>query len=370
CPPPHLSTSAPAPLLPSCPHRPVRAEGGTRGRPPPLPSPFARKGAHEGTPPRLSASPPPPPSSPSLFAPPRLRGKGAREGATPGPPPFPIRAEGGGGTRAYRPRHLPSPLAAPPCPRGEREGTPPPAPPFPIRAEGVHAGTPPPAPPLLPWAPPHARGMEARRPRPPRTRGHATGGCTRACRLVVPDTSPSRPVRAAWRHAGARHPRPTLPHSRGRGCTRACRPRPSPSLGPRQPVRAGWRHARAPPPVPHPSPFARKGGARGHAAPSPRCPDTSPSRPVRAGNARARHPRLHPPPFARKGCTRARRPRHLPSSLGPRHPMRAGWRYARARRPRPPRTRGHPTLGPTLPHSRGRGRTECMPPRTRRTGAR
>ncbi|KAH9007546.1 hypothetical protein EDB84DRAFT_1572767 [Lactarius hengduanensis] len=120
------------PLGPSLPHS--RGRGTTRADRPalfPFPlraTPFARKGgtgAHEGTPPRLSASPPP--SPPSLLAPPGTRGT---------PPPL-------------------SPLAAPPHTRGDREGMPPPVPAFPIR-------TPPPAS-LPPWLrrPGVARGYAA-----------------------------------------------------------------------------------------------------------------------------------------------------------------------------------------------------------------
>ncbi|KAH9010225.1 hypothetical protein EDB85DRAFT_2053003 [Lactarius pseudohatsudake] len=70
----------------------------------------------------------------------------------------------------------------------------------------------------------------------------------------------------------------------------------APDTSPSCPARTRRRHARA-----HPSPFAWKGGARGHAA-----PDTSPSCP------------------------------HLPSPLGLHHPIHTGWRHARARRPAPP----------------------------------
>ncbi|KAH9015458.1 hypothetical protein EDB85DRAFT_2025358, partial [Lactarius pseudohatsudake] len=131
---------------------------------------------------------------------------------------------------------------------------------------------------------------------------------------VAPDTSPSRPVRARWRHA------------------RACRPRPSPSLGPRQPVRGTrGRHPRPP----HPSPFARKGGARGHAAPTrghatpPRGHD-APGRPVRTGTP-------HP---------------------GPPFPIRADGTGARECTPSPP----PPSLLSAPPRSRGKGACEGKPP--------
>ncbi|KAH9009382.1 hypothetical protein EDB85DRAFT_1903112 [Lactarius pseudohatsudake] len=90
---------APAPsLLSAPPHsRGVRAcegkntrKGDTRGHATPRPLlPHSRgRGAREGTPPRLSASPPP--SSPSLFAPPRSRGRGAHDTAplSASPPPL------------------------------------------------------------------------------------------------------------------------------------------------------------------------------------------------------------------------------------------------------------------------------------------
>ncbi|KAH9049779.1 hypothetical protein EDB83DRAFT_2317205 [Lactarius deliciosus] len=91
---------------------------GTRGHAPP--SPFARmSGATRAHPPPRLSTPPPSPS-PSLFAPPRLCGKGARD---PGP-------------------SLPLGRATPYA--GEREDTPPPVPPFPIRADGGrNEGTPP-----------------------------------------------------------------------------------------------------------------------------------------------------------------------------------------------------------------------------------
>ncbi|KAH9009310.1 hypothetical protein EDB85DRAFT_1903142 [Lactarius pseudohatsudake] len=132
--PPHHPASAPA--LPSCPRNPVRTDRGrarpdrptSPRRPPPAPSllsapphsrgvracegkntrkgdtrkgdtrghatprpllPHSRgRGAREGTPPRLSASPPP--SSPSLFAPPHSRGRGAHDTAplSASPPPL------------------------------------------------------------------------------------------------------------------------------------------------------------------------------------------------------------------------------------------------------------------------------------------
>ncbi|KAH9019259.1 hypothetical protein EDB85DRAFT_2153924 [Lactarius pseudohatsudake] len=91
--PPPLLPVAPGPPLPSCPRRPVRAEGGTRGWPPPSLPHSRGRGAHEGTPPPLRIAP-----APALF-------------------PFPLRA---------------TPFAR----KGAHEGTPPPAPPFPIRAEG------------------------------------------------------------------------------------------------------------------------------------------------------------------------------------------------------------------------------------------
>ncbi|KAH9024801.1 hypothetical protein EDB85DRAFT_1894143 [Lactarius pseudohatsudake] len=176
------------------------------------------------------------------------------------------------GKRAHEgtwPPPLPFPLG-----RAIRKGgTRPPAPPFPIRAEG--RTRPPPPFPLA--APPHSRRMGACEGK---TRGKGT---LKGTRLLGP----------------------SLPRSRGKGAREACHPL-------------------------APSPFARKGGARGHASPhrprplpllSLRHPAREarhppalpfppwPRLPVRAGNARACHPRFHPSPFARRpqpfplGCT-------------------------------------------------------------------
>ncbi|KAH9015192.1 hypothetical protein EDB84DRAFT_1567811 [Lactarius hengduanensis] len=142
-------------------------------------------------------------------------------------------------------------------------------------------------------------------------------------------------------------PGPTLPYSRGREM-REGMPPPlpvAPDTSPSRPVRAGWRHARAPLPAPHSSPFARKGGARRCAALSPRRPRHLPFPPrTREMEAREGTPPALPFPIrAEGGCTRACRPR--PSlSLGPCQLVRAGWRHARA-----------PPPAPHLPHSRGRG---------------
>ncbi|KAH9023424.1 hypothetical protein EDB85DRAFT_2183733 [Lactarius pseudohatsudake] len=245
--------------------------------PSPSPAPFASKrglplhraqaqkgGARKGA--RGHAAPPLPLTSP-LSALPRSRGKAAHEG-TPPPRlrshPVPLGrpfAQKGGARRHDAPGTSPSPLAAPP--RYVQEGG---------------------------------------------TRGHATPG-------------------------------PTLPHSHGRG-VREGMPPPlpvAPDTSPSRPVRAGWRHARARHPAP-PFPIHAEGGARGHPAPYPHR-----SRPL---------PPWPPRPYARTWGTRAHtgaRGHDVPG-----RPVRAGTL--------PP--------GPTLPHSRGRGRTEWMLPRTRRTGAR
>ncbi|KAH9037563.1 hypothetical protein EDB84DRAFT_1655280, partial [Lactarius hengduanensis] len=153
---------------------------------------------------------------------------------------------------------------------------------------------------MLPPAPSCMRGKGARDPLPSpfareggalfpttprpfplvRTAPYARKGHARPATPSLPLPSSRHPVRAEGVHAGTPPPVPFPPW-------------------PRRPVRAGRGHARARDPRPHSSPFARKGGTRGHVAPSPR------------------------------------RPRHLASSLGPRHPIRAGWRHARARYPHP-----------------------------------
>ncbi|KAH9009582.1 hypothetical protein EDB85DRAFT_2056572, partial [Lactarius pseudohatsudake] len=116
--------------------------------------------------------------------------------------------------------------------------------------------------------------------------------------LVAPDASPSRPVCAGWRHA------------------RACCPRPSPSPLGRATPYARARHPR-PPTLPH---LRGRGSTRGHAAPGP------------------------------------------PFSLGPRHPVRAGWRHARARGPLSPSLPAPPPLGHAA-RTRGNGAPErtCHP---------
>ncbi|KAH9033726.1 hypothetical protein EDB83DRAFT_2319016 [Lactarius deliciosus] len=114
----------------------TRGKGACEGTRPPGPSlPHSRRrGAHDGTPPRLSASP-----SPSLFAPPHSHGKGACEGTRPPGstlPPWPRRHARVGNARARHPRPHPSPFTrkvlyagTPPRTRGKgaREGMPPPA---------------------------------------------------------------------------------------------------------------------------------------------------------------------------------------------------------------------------------------------------
>ncbi|KAH9017869.1 hypothetical protein EDB85DRAFT_2154905 [Lactarius pseudohatsudake] len=249
-----------------------------------LPSHSHGRSGHEGTPPSLPSAPP--------FS---IRVEGVRTRARrplafgPTPSPLtapPIRTEGVRAHEDDAPGTSPSPLAAPP--RTRRKGHAAPSPrhprhlPFPPRTRGMEAreGTPPPVPPPFPI--------------------RAEGGCARTCRPVSPSppTSPFRTVRAGWRHARARHPRPpTLPHSRGRGA-RDGMPLPTLpfSFGPRHPVREGTPrtlpHSRGrgrtecmpprtrrtgarectPPPPPFPlvraTPFARKGGMRGQAAPS------------------------------------------------------------------------------------------------------
>ncbi|KAH9039776.1 hypothetical protein EDB85DRAFT_1927569 [Lactarius pseudohatsudake] len=123
------------------------------------------------------------------------------------------------------------------------------------------------------------------------------GGCARACRPslpVAPNTSPSHPIRARWRHVRAhpqpypspfapyawdggtrgRHPQPpTLPHSRGRGGVHEGMPPPLPVTP-----------STSPPPLGHATPYARDGGTRGHAT------------------------QRHPSPFTQKGVHEGTRP--------------------------------------------------------------
>ncbi|KAH9008021.1 hypothetical protein EDB84DRAFT_1584586 [Lactarius hengduanensis] len=376
--------AAVSPLGPSLLHS--RGKGAHEGTPPPClrshPFPLGRaahshrRGAYEGTPPPPSPSLPGaslpmkgctrtrrPGTSPSPLATlPRTRRKGACEG-TPPDATLPHSCGRDRGHAAPSPRRPQSPIgrAAPgTCGKGAREGMPPPAPRLPIRAEGVHA---------------------------------------RACRPLSPsplDASPSRPVRAGWRHARARHPRPhPSPFARTGGARGHATPGP-PLLPWATPPRTCGMEARegTPPPARHPSPFARKGGARGHAAPSPRHPDTSHSRPPalpfsfglrhpvcegtpppvphpspfartgggarghaapsppllpwaappRARGMRARDPWPHPSPFARKGgCTRACRP----LSPSPPAPPLLPWAA-------PPHTRGMEAREGTRP-----GPTRC-----------
>ncbi|KAH9045936.1 hypothetical protein EDB84DRAFT_1576114, partial [Lactarius hengduanensis] len=217
--------------------RHLYAREGARARDP-LPSPFARKGG-------ARALFPTTPRRPRLF--PLVRAAPfARTGGVRRQPTSP---------RRLRPRPLPLVRTAPYARKGARE-----------------VGHPP--------SLPHSRGRGVREDAAPLP--------------VAPDTSPSRPVRAGWRHA------------------KACRPRPSSS-----PLGRATPYARARHPRPHPSPFAWK-GARGHAALLPVAPDTSPSRLVRAGrrHARARRPRPHPSPFTRKGVHEGTRS-PIPIAPGP-----------------------------------------------------
>ncbi|KAH9021533.1 hypothetical protein EDB84DRAFT_1565248 [Lactarius hengduanensis] len=251
----------PPPFSPLC--TPFTQKGGTRGhvapgpslgrtalyrvtRPPTPPFPIQRGGARGHS---LSASPLPLPV-PSSRQPVRVkRGhsdpptppfsiacrRGAHEGT---PPPAPL-ARKGGCTTARRPRHLPSPLAAPPRTRGKgHEGHPiatgpspspfdraalyarergtrgyaTPGPTLPIRAEGARMrGTSPPAPPFVRAALyAQERGAQGHAPRDPTLPIHAEGARTRAV-----------PLRTRGQGAReAKPPHPVAPHSRGKGRTR------------------------------------------------------------------------------------------------------------------------------------------------------
>ncbi|KAH8997030.1 hypothetical protein EDB86DRAFT_2829057 [Lactarius hatsudake] len=119
------------PPLPSCPRRPVRVEGARDAGHPPFLSHSRGRGAHDGTPPRLSTSPPAPalPSSchpdaslPIGRATPSTRG--TRVHAAPGS----TRAEG---VHTGTPRRTRGKGACDPRPH-----------PSPFARKGVHAGTP------------------------------------------------------------------------------------------------------------------------------------------------------------------------------------------------------------------------------------
>ncbi|KAH9035080.1 hypothetical protein EDB84DRAFT_1561274 [Lactarius hengduanensis] len=229
-----FSPSPPAPLVPPVRRRLLRTEGVRTRAPPP------------------SLSPPGP------FLPIRTKGRPTRVGMrTRAPatafslpaPTLPIRAEGGC-TRARHPRHLPSPLAAPPRTRGKgHEGHPvatgpspspfdraalyarergtrgyaTPGPTLPIRVEGGHRGTPPSAPPF----------------------DHAT------------------PVRAGKGHARARDTRPYPSHSCGRGAHEG-HDTPFPLAAPLRTRGQGAREGKPPHPV---ALHSRGRGARGHPPP-------------------------------------------------------------------------------------------------------
>ncbi|KAH9039497.1 hypothetical protein EDB85DRAFT_2141018 [Lactarius pseudohatsudake] len=166
----HEDTTPPAPPFPIGRAALYAQQGGTRGHAIPGPTlPHSRgRGVREGMPPPFPAAPTPPLPAPSAWGtrghaplvppfPIRAEGGCARACRPPSPlpptpplpapsargtrghaplvPPFPIHAEGGC-TRVRCPRHLSSPLVAPPRTHGKGacEG---PAPPFLIRAEGV-----------------------------------------------------------------------------------------------------------------------------------------------------------------------------------------------------------------------------------------
>ncbi|KAH9007871.1 hypothetical protein EDB85DRAFT_2165147 [Lactarius pseudohatsudake] len=256
----------PPPFSPLC--TPFARKGGARGhvapgpslgrtalyratRPPTPPFPICA-GAHKGTPLRIAPAP-----SRSLFAPPHSREKGARDPPTPPfsiarrrgahegtPPPAPL-ARKGGCTTARRPRHLPSPLAAPPRMRGKgHEGHPvatgpspspfdraalyarergtrgyaTPGPTLPIRTEGARTrGTSPPAPPFVRAALyTQERGAQGHAPRDPTLLIHAEGARTRDSPFPL-----AAPLRTRGQGAReAKPPHPVAPHSRGKGRTR------------------------------------------------------------------------------------------------------------------------------------------------------
>ncbi|KAH9165279.1 hypothetical protein EDB89DRAFT_2077002 [Lactarius sanguifluus] len=192
---------------------------------------------------------------------------------------------------------------------------------------GVHERTSRPAPPFPLAAPPRTRGKGAREGTPP--------------------TAPPFPICAEWSTWDTPPPSPSLPAPR-----------------PRRHVREG---------TPPPAPLARKGGARGHAAPAPPFDRAAlyarergtrwyatagPTLPIRAegvctrarrpvhagkGRARARDRRPHPSHPRGRG---AHEGHDAPVPLGRPAPYSADRWHARASRPHP-----------VAPHSRGKGRT-------------
>ncbi|KAH9008621.1 hypothetical protein EDB83DRAFT_2531646 [Lactarius deliciosus] len=180
-------------------------------------------------------------------APPLLRVRAAHEGMPP-PPPFPVRGTPFARKGGARGHVAPGPSS--PCMRGKGARDPP-AFPSPFAQRGAHVGT------------PH---HSASAPPPPL---HVCPAAAAASLLSVP-------IRAEWGRARARR------------------------------AERGYATLR-----PHPSPFARKGGARGHTAPPLRIASTLPSgwrRPVRAGHARARDPGSILPHSRGRVCMRACRP--------------------------------------------------------------
>ncbi|KAH8985775.1 hypothetical protein EDB86DRAFT_2832991 [Lactarius hatsudake] len=293
----------PAPLpIPCIARRPrsraVHQERGGRTRPPPLPflslAPYPRhpvrsrgKVAHEGTPP---PSPPLPPyvpfalrSLPSPLSAPLIRTEGAHKGRPPPPSP--------------------SLLGPHPFAFARKEGTHEGTHPFPLgrpalfaRKGGTRARRPlppsPPAPPLPPWPRRAVRAEGGTRGWPPLGPTSYGRGRT-ACRPIAPGTPPSPAAPPHTRGTGPkksiRHTGPTLPHLRGRGAHRVHAapyvqnrgtPLPAPSY-PRHPIRAERGNARV---ISRPTSFARKRGARGHAAPFAR--EEHEAKPCRAQQGR------------------------------------------------------------------------------------
>ncbi|KAH9027617.1 hypothetical protein EDB85DRAFT_1892909 [Lactarius pseudohatsudake] len=240
----------------------------------------------------------------------------------PGPPFSPIRATTSarkGGTRGHAVFSL---SAAPHCGKRAHEGTWPPPLPFPLGRVIRKGGTRPPTPPF----PIHAEGRM--RPPPPfplatPPHSHRMGAC-------------EGKTHGKGTLKGTRLLGPSLPRSRGKGAREACHPL-------------------------APSPFARKGGTRGHA--SPRRPHPLPLLSSRHPAREARHPPALPfPPWPRRavhaGNARACHPLpHSHAAPGP-SPLAA-----------PPRMRGKwaceaPPPAPPFPHWHGRVLHAGTPPST------
>ncbi|KAH9020873.1 hypothetical protein EDB84DRAFT_1565499 [Lactarius hengduanensis] len=303
------SASRALPSLPSAAPHSCGWKAGTRGHvapAPPLPSPFARKGA-QGR--RL----------PFPWPPPCTRGKGAREARDPPAPPFPLGHaaplawNGGvrrqdarkGDTQGHAtPRPLPSPFAR----KGYDEGRPPrplplPSSRHPVRAERGHVRHDTPWPLPCPFARKGgARGHTAPPLRVAPTLSPFSPRATRHARHATPPFPLGRAAPYARGSRGHATPGSSLPHSH------AAPGIPSPLAAP--PRTRGKGACEAPPPGATLPPFARKGVARGYAAghlPSPfAAPPGTREKGAREGIRAEWGARGHAAPFAREGAHEAK----------------------------------------------------------------